>query len=102
MLDEGLKIVWAKRSDEDVFKLLREIDLHLHDGFDVVSAWRKAGIPDKSNCYWRKKYGGLSCSQVSEMNSLKKENERLNKIVAGLQLDKVILKERLNYFKPKA
>ena len=36
------------------------------------------------------------------MNSLKKENERLNKIIAGLQLDKVILKERLNYFKPEA
>ena len=97
-----LKIVWAKCSDEDVFKLLREIDDHLHDGFDVVSACRKAGLPDKSNCYWRKKYGGLSCSQVSEMNSLKKETERLNKIIADLQLDKVILKERSNYFKPKA
>jgi len=35
------------------------------------------------------------------MKSLKKENERLNKIVADLQLDKVILKKRLDYFKPK-
>ena len=95
-------MVWAKCSDEDVFKLLREIDDHLHDGFDVVSTCSKAGLPDKSNCYWRKKYGDLSCSQVSEMNSLKKETERLNKIIADLQLDKVILKERLNYFKPKA
>ena len=34
-------------SDEDVLKLLREIDVHLHDGFDVVSACRKAGISDK-------------------------------------------------------
>jgi len=25
-------------SDEDVLKLLREIDVHLHDGLDVVSA----------------------------------------------------------------
>ena len=77
-------MVWAKYSDKDVFKLLREIDDHLHDGCDVVSACRKAGIPDKSNCYWRKKYGDLSYSQVSEMNSLKKENERLNKIIADL------------------
>ena len=29
-------------SDEDVLKLLREIDVHLHDGLDVVSACRKA------------------------------------------------------------
>ena len=31
-------------SDEHVLKLLRAIDVHLHDGLDVVSACRKAGI----------------------------------------------------------
>ena len=56
-------------------KLLREIDVHLHDSFEVVSVCRKAGISDKSYYYWRKKFGGLSCSQVSEMKSLKKENK---------------------------
>ena len=35
-------------SDEDVLKLLREIDVHLHDGLDVLSACRKARISDKS------------------------------------------------------
>ncbi len=52
-------------SDEDVLKLLREIDVHLHDGLDVVSACRKAGISDKSYYYWRKKFGGLSRSQAN-------------------------------------
>ena len=33
---------------EDVLKLLREIDVHLHNGLDVLSACRKAGISDKS------------------------------------------------------
>ena len=47
-------------SDEDVLKLLREIDVHLHYGLDVVSACRKAWISDKSYNYWRKKFGGLS------------------------------------------
>jgi hypothetical protein len=36
------------------------------------------------------------------MKSLKKENERLKKIVADLQLDKVILKESLDHLKPQA
>ena len=40
-------------SDEDMLKLLREIDVHLHDGLDVVNACRKAGISDKSYYYWR-------------------------------------------------
>ena len=33
-------------ADKDVFKLMREIDVHLHDSFDVVSAYRKAVIAD--------------------------------------------------------
>ena len=35
-------------SDEDALKILREIDVHLHDGLDVVSSCRKAGIADKT------------------------------------------------------
>jgi hypothetical protein len=35
------------------------------------------------------------------MKALKKENERLKKIVADLQLDKLILKESLDYLKLK-
>ena len=36
------------------------------------------------------------------MKSLKKGNERLKKIVADLQPDKVILKESLDHLKPQA
>ena len=88
-------------SDEDTLKILREIDVHLHDGLDVVSACRKAGISDETYYYWRKKFGGLGRPQLSEMKVLKKENERLKKIGADLQLDKLILKESLDYLKPK-
>ena len=89
-------------SDEDALKILREIDVHLHDGLDVVSSFRKAGISDKTYYYWRKKFGGMGRSQLSEMRALEKENERLKNIVAELQLDKLILKESLDYLKPKA
>lgn len=36
-----------------------------------------------------------------ELKRLQNENERLKKIVADLQLDKVILKESLDYLKSK-
>ena len=42
-------------SNEDALKILREIDVHLHDGLDVVSACRKAGISDKTYFYWAQK-----------------------------------------------
>ena len=89
-------------SAEDALKLLREIDVHLHDGLDVLSSCRKAGISDKTYYYWRKKFGGMGRPQLSEMRSLQKENERLKKILAELQLDKLILKESLDHLKPKA
>ena len=47
-------------SDEDALKVLREIDVHLHDGLDVVSSCRKARISDKTYYHWRKKFGGLT------------------------------------------
>ena len=87
--------------DEDILKLLREIEVHIHGGMDVVSACRKAGVSDKTYYAWRKKFGGMGRSQLGEMKSLKKENDRLKKIVAKLELDKLILQESLDFLKPK-
>ena len=42
-------MAWKRYSDEDVLKLLREINVHLHDGLDVVSACRKAGIRSEAH-----------------------------------------------------
>ena len=88
-------------SDEDILKLLREVEVHIHSGMDVVCACREAGVSDKTYYAWRKKFGGLVRSQLSEMKSLRKENDRLKKIVAELELDKLILKESLDFLKPK-
>lgn len=88
-------------SDEDILKLLREVEVHIHSGMDVVCACRKAGVSDKTYYAWRKKFGGLVRSELSEMKSLRKENDRLKKIVAELELDKLILKESLDFLKPK-
>ncbi|WP_253262442.1 MULTISPECIES: hypothetical protein [unclassified Roseobacter] len=47
-------------------------------------------------------FGGMGRAQLSELKSLEKENARLKKIVAELELDKLILKEGLNHLKPRA
>ena len=91
-----------RHSDEDLLKLLREIELKLTAGDDVASACRSVGISDATYYNWRKRFGGMGRSQLSEMKSLEKENARLKKIVAELDLDKLILKESLNHLKPRA
>ena len=91
-----------RHSDEDILKLLREIELKLANGSDVASACRGVGISDATYYNWRKRFGGMGRSQLSEMRGLEKENVRLKKIVAELELDKLILKGSLTYLKPRA
>jgi len=89
-------------SDEDCLKLLREIELQLAAGSDVPTACRAAGISDATYYTWRKKFGSMGRSQLTELKALEKENQRLKKIIADLELDKLILKEGLDFLKPKA
>ena len=89
-------------SDEDCLKLLREIELKLASGSDVSSACRAAGISDATYYAWRRKFGSMGRSHLAELKALEKENQRLKKIVADLELDKLILKESLDFLKPKA
>ena len=89
-----------RHSDEDILKLLREIEVKLSSGSDVQSACHGVGISEATYYNWRKRFGGMGRSQLSEMRSLEKENTRLKKIVAELELDKLILKESLSL--PKA
>ena len=51
------------------------------------------GVSDKAYYIWRGKYGGMGRARLSEMKNLEKEKQRLKKIVADLELDKLILKE---------
>ena len=89
-------------SDENILTLLREVELQLADGNDVRTACRGVGISDATYYKWRRRFGGMGKSQLSELRGLEKENARLKKIVAELELDKLILKESLNYLKPRA
>ena len=88
-------------SDEDIINLLRQIELSLASGSDVATACRSAGVSDATYYNWHKRYGGMGKSQLTELKGLEKENVQLKKIVAELELEKLILKESIDYLKPK-
>ena len=89
-------------SGEDILGLLRQIELDLASGSSVETAVRTAGISNATYYKWRKLYGGMGKSRLRELKAMEKENTRLKGIVAELELDKLILKESLDYLKPKA
>lgn len=76
--------------------------MELAAGSSVESACRTAGISDATYYKWRKLYGGMGKSQLWGFKAVEKENARLKRIIADLELDKLILKESLDYLKPKA
>ena len=88
--------------EDDILRLICEVEVHCNSGLEVVSACRAAGVSDKTYDGWRRKYGGMNRAGLAEMKTLEKENQRLKKSVADLELDKLILKENLDYLKPKA
>ena len=89
-------------SEEDILGILRQIDLDLASGGTVETTIRSAGVSEATYYKWRKLYGGMGRSQLRELKAMEKENARLKHIVAELELDKLILKESLDYLKPKA
>ena len=88
-----------RHSDEDCLKILRQVDVELAAGADVATACRSAGISDATYYTWRKKFGSMGRSQLTELKTLEKENQRLKRIVADLELDKLILRESLVFLK---
>ena len=100
--DDQKNLARKRYSDEDILKLLREIEVKLSTGSGVQSACRGVGINDATYYNWHKRFGGMGKSQLSELRALEKENVRLKKIVAELELDKLILKESLTHLKLRA
>ena len=51
------------------------------------------GVAESSYHRWRGQYGGMQTDELRRLKELEKENERLERIVADLTLDELILKE---------
>ena len=104
------KSVWIKEDNiivnhAYVERRVTPLDIFLKEadaGAKVKDVCRRHGISDATYYTWRKKFCGMGRSQLAELKALEKENQRLKKIVADLELDKLILKESLDFLKPKA
>ena len=84
---------------EEIINKLREAEVALSKGVDISAVCRKLEVTEQTYYRWRKEYGGFTMNQAKRMKELEKENGRLKKLVADLNLDKSILEEanRGNY-----
>src|SRR5262245_54383323 len=63
------------------------------EGTAVGEICRKAGISEATYYSWRKKYGGLTPTEMKRLRQLEEENGKLKKIVADLSLEKEMLQD---------
>ena len=78
---------------KEIIKLLRLIEIDLHQGMNTEQACKQQSISPQSDYRWRKEYGGLEINQAQRLKKLEQENARLKKMVADLSLDKDMLNE---------
>ena len=77
-------------SAEQIVVVLRQIEVLMSQGKAAPVACREAGISQQSYYRWRKEYGGLELDQAKRMKELERENVRLKRLVADLDLTDVL------------
>lgn len=76
-------------SQEQILKVLKEIE----GGASIASVGRAHGIGVQTIYEWRRRYAGMSKSELAELKALQEENRRLKRIVANMALDIEAYKE---------
>jgi putative transposase len=80
---------------EQIVRLLQDVQAQLAAGASLREVARQLGINPGTLSRWQRRYGGVDVDEARRMFLLEKENLRLKKIVAELELDKSVLKEAL-------
>jgi putative transposase len=87
---------WTGKDDEAIEVYGGADCLHFRqaeEGTVVGEVCRKAGISEATFYNWRKKYNGLTPSEMKRLRQLEEENGKLKKIVADPSLDKPMLQD---------
>ena len=76
-------------TEEQIIGVLKEAEA----GAKTKELCRRHGISDATFYNWKKKYSGLSPSELRRLKQLEEENAKLKRLVADLSLDKAMLQD---------
>lgn len=79
----------SKFTEQQIIAILQEQE----QGHKIGDICRKHGISDQTFHNWKRKYGGLTLSELIRLRELEQENGRLKRLVADQALDIQILKD---------
>ena len=79
-------------SEAQIIGILKEQE----SGTKVSELCRKHGFHGSSFYKWKAKFGGMSVSDAVRLKALEDENKNLKRLVADLNLDKMLLTDALS------
>lgn len=82
----------SRFSDSQIFAILKQTE----EGIPVTELCREHGMSSATFYKWRAKYGGMDALLIARMKKLEKENVRLKRTYADVQLRHDVLKEALS------
>ena len=80
---------------EQIVRMLEDVRGQLAVGASLREVAKQLGVSAGTLSRWQRRYGGVEVDEARRILVLEKENLRLKRIVAELELDKSILKEAL-------
>lgn len=81
----------SRYSDSQIMAILKQAQ----DGTPVPVLCREHGMSSACFYKWRAKFGGMDVSMIARLKELERENARLKKMYADVQLEHQILKEAM-------
>ena len=82
-----------RHTPEQIVRKLREADKLLNEGQDVAAVCRYLQVSEQTYHRWRNQYRGMKADDAKELRDLRKENQRLKRIVADKELEIDALRE---------
>lgn len=81
----------SRFTDSQILAILKQAE----NGVPVPELCREHGMSSASFYKWRAKFGGMDASMMARMKELEKENARLKRMYADVQLRHDVLQEAL-------
>ena len=79
----------SRFTDEQIAYALQQAEY----GTPVTEVIRKMGVSEQTFYRWKKRYSGMTSSEVRRLKQLEEENRRLKRLIADLSLDKAMLQD---------
>ncbi len=86
-----------RRSPQQIAEALQEADALLNAGQSLAAILQRLGVSEATYHRWRNQYGGMKASEAVRLKEMELENARLKKLLADAEVDKLILKEAIDF-----